>query len=154
MMTANEVSYCGLYCANCFIRVGKIRELAAQVVQEFEEVKFAEWGPKLPGLVPEMNAFEFSRECLETLRAWDNMSCGNSCKNGGGSGGCSIRKCCVEKGIDGCWECVHSENCDTLDWLKPVNGTQNIENIGLIKEKGLQHFIDAMSAKKYSGFYK
>ena len=33
-------------------------------------------------------------------------ACNPDCRGGGGEKGCHHRDCCVEKGLEGCWECA------------------------------------------------
>ncbi len=155
MDTTGAISYCALYCGNCFIRMGRIADLSQQLLREFEMVEFSRWAGELSRLVPEMKPFENYRECIGVLKAWDcGMRCVNYCKEGGGSGSCKIRKCCVERKLDGCWECDSFESCDLLAWLKPVNGEQNIANIKEIIAGGPAEFIKRMKKKYYGDFYK
>jgi hypothetical protein len=59
------------------------------------------------------------------------LSCTKICKDGGGSPECSIKKCCIKKEINGCWECSGFTSCDKLK-------DQYIGNIKKIKELGIE----------------
>ena len=54
----------------------------------------------------------------------------------------------------GCWECEQFEDCDTLAWLKPVNGEVNINNIRKIRTEGIDKFIEEMEGKEFCDFYE
>ncbi len=155
MADYDDISYCALYCGNCFIRMEVISDLARRVLDEFETVKFSRWAGELSHLVPEMKAFEKYRDCIDVLECWDTgMRCNKSCREGGGSAGCDIRRCCIENRFNGCWQCDAFETCDKLGRLEPLNGTQIIENIRRIKTDGMGGFIAGMKNKKYGDFYK
>ena len=154
MDETTEISYCALYCGNCFIRNGAVADQAQNLLDEFKKVNFEAWAEGLAMISPEMRAFSHCRECLDVLKAWDSMRCIHSCKEGGGSTGCRIRECCLGKGLNGCWECDLHNSCETLDWLKPVNGEINHDNIELILKEGTDVFIRKMKKQKYSAFHK
>ena len=67
------------------------------------------------------------KECYEVLGAFVKLRCKNACRNGGGPPFCKMRKCCVKKEIEGCWECDMFESCKKLDFLKPVHGDAHIK---------------------------
>ena len=154
MSNTKEISYCALYCGNCFIRGGAVADLSQKLLDDFEKVNFEAWAEGLAEISPEMKAFSHCKECLEVLKAWDNMRCNHSCKDGGGSSGCRIRECCSKKGLNGCWECDRYPSCEALDWLKPVNGEINRNNIELILKEGTEAFIAKMKKQKYSAFHQ
>jgi hypothetical protein len=66
------------------------------------------------------------------------LRCTKICKDGGGNPECHIRKCCVQKRIDGCWECDDFESCDKLK-------DQYINNIKIIKDKGFEGYLKERS---------
>ena len=66
------------------------------------------------------------------------LRCTKICKVGGGNPECLIRKCCVQKKINGCWECVDFETCGKLK-------KQYICNIKKIKEIGFDDYFKEKS---------
>jgi hypothetical protein len=52
-----------------------------------------------------------------------------------------MRKCCQNKGTQGCWECADFETCEKLDFLKPAHGDAHIKNLKKIQKKGIKAFI-------------
>jgi hypothetical protein len=52
-----------------------------------------------------------------------------------------MRKCCQQKGIDGCWGCDDFETCDKLDFLKPSHADAHIKNLRTINKKGVSAFL-------------
>lgn len=143
MAGLDEISYCGLYCGRCFIRMDKIADLALQLLEKFREVRFEQWAGGLAEMNPgEMAAFAKHGACYEVLQAWDFMRCSAPCRKGGGCPQCAIRACCMEKNAAGCWECDEFEICPVLGCLKPVNGDVNQRNIRRIREVGTERFVE------------
>ncbi len=148
------IAYCGLYCGNCILRKGNIADLAGELLGKFRKIKFEEWAKGLASLSKELKAFENYESCYEVLKAWKEMRCEKLCKEGGGGTFCKIRICCQKKNLEGCWECEQIENCDTLAWLKLVNGEVNINNIRKIRTEGISKFIEEMEGKEFCDFYE
>jgi len=57
-----------------------------------------------------------------------------------------VRKCCVKKGIEGCWQCDEFETCEKEGFLKIAHGDGHIKNLRKLKKKGVDEFI---KGKKY-----
>ena len=148
------IGYCGLYCGNCILRIGEVADLAGQLLEKFQEIKFEEWAKGLASLSKELKAFENYESCYEILEAWQEMRCGKVCKEGGGGASCKIRICCQNKNIEGCWECEEYEDCKKLAWLRPINGEINIDNIRKIRREGIDKFIEEMKSKDFCDFYE
>lgn len=107
------VAYCSLYCPKCYKMT--VSEAAAALKKELENPNIC--GKKL--IIP--------KSFLTKLDELIALRCTKICKNGGGSGECSIKKCCLQKGIDGCRECDTFASCEKLK-------DQYISNIKSIKE--------------------
>ncbi|RLC58086.1 MAG: hypothetical protein DRH89_01965 [Candidatus Cloacimonadota bacterium] len=56
------------------------------------------------------------------------LRCRKTCRNGGENLFCKIRKCCLKKEIEGCWECNDFENCSKLEFLKYNQGKAHMKN--------------------------
>lgn len=69
------------------------------------------------------------------------LDCVDLCKEGGGSTACPIKKCCREKGFDGCWDCDAFVDFKTLAWLNPVHVGANVQHIKRIREIGMELFL-------------
>ena len=128
------VAYCGLYCGDCNIRKGEIANLAKQLMDKLDEAHFEQEARGLAQMIDEMKALSYYEEFHDVLCALDKYRCSSVCKQGGGTQSCLIRKCCVQKRIEGCWLCPDFEQCDTLAWLKPVNGDANLKNLRKIRK--------------------
>lgn len=142
MPEKSQVAYCGLFCGNCIIRQGKVNELSKELLQKIETPEFKKLANGLPKVNPELfSAFGEIDKLIEILKAMLNVDCYRFCKEGGGSSNCHIRKCCQEKGIEGCWNCQFFEKCEILSWLDPVHERANILNLQIIRDKGMQTFL-------------
>lgn len=143
-----DIAYCGLCCNDCFNHKGEIADLARDLRKKLREEKFDRAAGGLSKYFKEFGDYE---KCYATLGAMVRLRCGKMCHEGGGNPGCKIRKCCVKKGIPGCWECSEAEACDKHDFLKPIHGEENVDNLRKIKKAGLDKFPDTRSAKHLKG---
>ncbi|MDD4333408.1 MAG: DUF3795 domain-containing protein [Patescibacteria group bacterium] len=116
------VAYCGLYCPTCYKM--RISEIAKQLKKKlnFDKSDF------------------LSKEFISDLNKLIKLRCPKICKLGGGNKDCSIKKCCRDKKISGCWECVEFKNCDKLK-------RQFIDNIKKIKKVGIKKYIQKINFK-------
>jgi len=53
-----------------------------------------------------------------------------------------MKKCCIGKSLEGCWDCDDFVNCKTLAWLNPVHSGANVENIERIRRIGMELFLE------------
>ena len=134
------VTYCGLYCGDCFGYKGKIADLARDLRKELRQAKFDREAEALSAS-PFFAVFKNYPQCYEVLGALVKFRCKNTCRGGGGPPFCKIRKCCQEKGTDGCWQCDELETCNKLDTLKPFHGDAHLKNLKMIKKQGIDGFI-------------
>jgi len=137
------VSYCGLYCGDCVIRRGELGSRAGVLLKEMGTPEFERLAEGLPGIHPKTSSdlLEY-KTCIKVLRAMCMLVCTAPCKNGGGGKDCNIRKCCIEKGLEGCWVCNDFEECKTLAILEPVNKRANIRNMIIIRNYGMETFLN------------
>ena len=97
-------TYCGAYCGTCArsSEYTAFREAAAVVAELADAHGFAHW---LPGLIKGFDYAEF-RKGLDFFASDDTwLVCHECCIGGEGYTECDIRKCCVERGVDICFEC-------------------------------------------------
>jgi len=93
----NEIAYCGDYCRTCHWYNNALTKPATQLsdlVKKHFEV--AGWINEKGG------------SCAETIKGLKILSksvCAFNCKGGSGWSGCPVRKCCIAKGVDFCFEC-------------------------------------------------
>ena len=139
------ISYCGLYCGDCFGRKGVIADLARDLRKELRKAKFE----RFAGFISSFSigkVYKDYSKCYNVLGAMVKFRCSRSCREGGGPPFCKMRKCCRKKEIQGCWECREFETCSILDYLKPVHDDAHIRNLRNLKRKGTEAFI---SGKRY-----
>jgi len=120
----NLVAYCGIYCPKCYrMRVS----WAAKVLTD--ELLAA----KTKGASYLDDAGKSFKESLDKLIA---LHCNKFCRNGGGET-CKIKKCCLEKEFEGCWECADFKSCKILS-EQFIGHCKKIKKIGIdgyIKER-------------------
>ena len=136
----DTVACCGLPCDDCPIRDAEVPELASRL----GEILSRDSWKKLCGGLSKMEThflpFQSYEKALAFLGLLEEMECSHTCKEGGGSSDCRIRKCCRDKNIDGCWKCDDFEFCENLNWLHPVNGSAPRENIKYIRNAEAETF--------------
>ena len=140
----DKIAYCGLYCGDCFIYEGKLADLARDLRKELRQSKFDKTAESLSA-VPFFKVFQNYPQCYEVLGAIVKFRC-KSCRDGGGPPFCKMRKCCLKKEIDGCWQCNDFETCENLDFLKPNHGDAHIKNLRALNKNGVGSFL---KGKKY-----
>ena len=64
----DKITYCGLYCGDCFIYEGKLADLARDLRKELRQSKFDKTAESLSA-VPFFKAFQNYQQCYETLGA-------------------------------------------------------------------------------------
>ena len=93
----NEVGYCGDYCRTCHWYTDALRKPATELLdlvkKHFEVVGWVNYKGGN------------SQETIKGLEILSKSACAFNCKGGGGWGGCPVRKCCIGKGVNFCFEC-------------------------------------------------
>ncbi|MBN1756445.1 DUF3795 domain-containing protein [bacterium] len=135
------IGYCGLYCGECFSHVGRISELARELRDELRKNSFHKISESICKCCF-FEVFKYYTQSFELLGILEKFRCRGSCREGFGPPFCKIRKCCLKKGLEGCWECPEFEGCDTLDFLKDGHGEAHLKNLRIIKNKGIEEFIN------------
>ena len=68
-------------------------------------------------------------------------NCQHACNDGGGYEECFQKKCCIKKGIDGCWQCDNFP-CSTGHFAKGEGFRGiNIASCQCIKDDGIDNFV-------------
>lgn len=142
MPQGSEVAYCGLFCGDCIIRNGRIGALSSKLLESIETSDFQKLSSGLPKVMPEFEPLKEYQTIKRLLIAMTKLDCVNLCKERGGSTACRIKKCCREKGLEGCWDCDDFVDCKTLAWLNPVHAGANIKNIERIRKIGMELFLN------------
>ena len=139
----SHVAYCGLYCGDCIIRIGKLAISAQQLLSQMIKPEFKKLAEGLPKVMPDtFEALKDYQTCVRVLESMVHIDCYKICKDGGGSTDCPIRSCCLKKKLAGCWLCDEFEACKTLSWINPVNKDAHVKNIRIIRKKGMDEFLN------------
>jgi len=138
MSGIEPIGYCGLCCEDCFFHKGEIADLAKELRRKLREGKFNKNYLEFAKFAKEFKDYP---TCYSVLGAMVKMRCKHMCRGGGGPPFCKIRRCCQEKGLEGCWECEGFETCSKLDFLKPTHGDAHIRNLRKIKKVGVEEFL-------------
>ncbi len=141
----DKITYCGIYCGECFIGQGKAADLARDLRKELRAFRFDKLAEAFSD-VPYFAAFKDYPQCYDVLGALVKLRCRKTCREGGGPPFCEIRKCCQKKGIEGCWQCEDFETCSKFDFLKVHHGEANAKNLRKLKKAGVEGFL---KGKKY-----
>ncbi len=134
------IAYCGLYCGECSTYKGKIADLARDLRKELRTARFDKTAEFLAGF-SFFQPFKHYSQGYEMMGALVKMRCKKACRGGGGPPFCKMRKCCIKKEIEGCWECADFETCEKLDFLTPSHGDAHIKNLRKLKKKGIEEFL-------------
>lgn len=132
------IGYCGLYCGDCPGYKGEIPDLARDLRKKLRESRVDRASPFLAKV---HKGYKNYKQFDEVLGLLMKMHCKKICRERVKAPACEIRKCCLEKGIQGCWECEEFETCNKPDWLKPIHGDAHIKNMRRIKRQGMNGFL-------------
>ena len=135
------IAYCGLYCQECPSHTGRIADLARDLRKELRTFRYDKVAESLSS-ISFFKDFKHYPECYQVLGGLVKMRCKRGCKEGGGPPFCKIRKCCVKKGIEGCWECDDFKTCTKLDFLRPSHGDAHLKNLRILGRQGVDHFLE------------
>jgi hypothetical protein len=106
------ITYCGVYGGNCarWCDYTEFRDLVALLAEWVDAQGYHYW---LPEETQEFDYNEF-RKGLDFFSNNDSwLVCHKCCRNGDGNPDCEIRKCCLERGVELCFEC-HEFPCHTI----------------------------------------
>ena len=137
----NLVAYCGLHCGDCVIYGEGVANLSKGLLNKLEQSQFYRLATGLSKMFKQLKPLENYGEFCAVLAALDQVRCHWICGQGGGTTGCRIRSCCVDKNIDGCWLCSDFGTCKKLAWLKPIHGEAHLRNLRIINKKGKAEFL-------------
>ena len=141
----DDIAFCGLYCGECVMHVGKVADLARDLRKECRSSRMDKTAEALSDM-SFFRAFEDYPKCYEVLGAMVKLRCNRKCRGRGGNPYCAVRKCCERKQLLGCWECGDFEECGKLDFLRKNHGNAHLKNLKTLKKKGINGFL---KGKKY-----
>jgi len=134
-------AYCGLYCGDCIHYRSKSADLAQDLEDELQKVKFGKYAKVKSTSVKE---FDYYKEFFALLDVIAKLKCNTPCRAGGDgcSQSCAIKKCVESKNLEGCWKCDESERCGKFKFLKRFHGDTPQENLRKIKKYGLDKWAE------------
>jgi len=137
-MKANQklLTYCGLYCGDCFGFKGDLPDLARDLRKLLRKYKF----DKIAQAIPFKDFKEYPK-CYRCLGGMVKLRC-KGCRGGTRSKFCNIAKCCLKKNYAGCWQCAEVEDCKKLKFLKAVHKDACLKNLRLIKKLGVKGYLE------------
>lgn len=131
-------AYCGLYCGDCIRYRSKAADLARDLWEELQKVKFDKYAEVKSLFVKELKHY---KECCDVLEAIAELQCNNGCRDGGcPTFACKIRECCQTRGYEGCWECDEFEKCKEFEFLVPFHSDAPLRNLRKIRQVGLEEW--------------
>ncbi len=142
MDTESLVAYCGLFCGECAISKGIIGKKSRELLDQLENPDLQNRLKEMPdGMAIDFDKISDSNDIANVLDALSTFNCEHVCKDEKDATECIIKDCCKKKGLEGCWQCDLFEGCDTLGWLRPVNGEVPFDNIRQIRAVGMEAFL-------------
>lgn len=134
-------AFCGLYCGDCIRFRSMAAVLSIDLLEELDRTGFAEYARVKSQDNPGLEHFE---EAVDVLKTIVELQCNKPCRVGGGcpAFSCGIMECCTAKGLEGCWQCNQFESCDKFDFLKRYHGDNPVKNLKVIKESGLDDWLE------------
>jgi hypothetical protein len=135
------IAYCGHYCGTCPAHTQEVAELTKNLRSRLRKDKFDKYASVL-AKVPAFKAFKHYDKGCDLLNALMKMRCKNgTCRDGGWSLSCKIKKCAEKKGLLGCWQCDDFPTCKTLKVLEEGDDKTHLRNLRKIKRIGPAAFV-------------
>ncbi len=109
------VTYCGGYCGDCWIKNGKIREMAEGFEKTLKGWAVPQRAQALVGTEPAAAHYAEFEGVLDWIQRQTCQGCrasGSVCLWGEAT--CFIRDCAREKRVAGCFECAEEKSCEKL----------------------------------------
>lgn len=142
------IAYCGYYCLDCIKFNSRIAELAGQLMSEIDassyDTYFEVKSACADEIIEELVSFAEYQVFKRVLEQLGGQGCYTPCRAGGDgcSAECPIKRCVLERGLQGCWECEEVASCDKADFVAPFWGDILLRNIELIREHGLEDWLE------------
>lgn len=135
MKEKDLTTYCGLYCGDCPRYNARFSDLARELLHEFENTHFSEFAKLLE--------FEHYDHAISLLKVLPGLKCEIPCRLGGDGCGefpCEVKRCVINKAIEGCWECDDFAECPKRDFLKPFCEEAPTKNLRKINAYGIENW--------------
>jgi hypothetical protein len=94
---SNDVAHCGSYCRTCYWYNSELRQTAQHLLKLVKDnLEVADWINYKGG---------DSKTTIKGLEILSKSACNFTCKGGSGWGRCPVRRCCISKDLEFCFEC-------------------------------------------------
>jgi hypothetical protein len=136
-MTENDLTcYCGLYCGDCIRFRSRASELAADLLKELENTRFAEYARVKRSQISDFRDY---KTMVTLLAHISRLRCEAPCRSGGDGcmDSCPIIACVKGKSFEGCWECSEYKACEKIAFLKSFHGDTPLHNLSMIRKFGI-----------------
>jgi hypothetical protein len=136
-------AFCGLYCKDCIPSNGELFAAINKLMDLLDNLGFDHYAKFKSSRIKEFQNYETFRRLLTEMR---KLKCETNCFEGpvseyGCNKNCRMRKCVIEKGIAGCWDCEAYKVCEKLEVHKKFHPGME-HNLDMIKEFGLENWLD------------
>ncbi len=148
-------AFCGLYCEDCIRFQSQAASLAEKLLKALDQEGYGVYAAAKaggdPARIKGVEAYAGYDQALALLEALVDGRCDSPCRLGGDgcSDNCPVKDCCLQRGLEGCWQCGDFNKCAKADFLEPISGTYPKQNVCIIEKDGL----DGWSARRCR-FYK
>jgi hypothetical protein len=140
----NYTAYCGLYCFDCNRSKSEFFRLIADMEQWLTALKFDQYAAYKASTNPQFAEYPAFRRVLKSAK---DLAC-VTCRDEANTSPCRIRKCVLDKGIAGCWDCASASSCELLAPLFRAHSSL-AHNHRCIREHGIDNWSDKRG-KHYS----
>jgi hypothetical protein len=144
-MTENRkyTAFCGLYCKDCIPSHKELFDLIEKLAALLDNLGFEHYAKFKAPQVKELQNYGTFRNLLNEMK---KLQCKTNCFEGpvsdyGCNKNCEMRRCVIDKGIAGCWECKKYKACDKLEQHKKFHPSME-HNLDMIKGFGLEKWLD------------
>ena len=145
----NMVAYCGVFCKECPANIKQIAFYAHELKGEIDNYESKRIIHQLKSLDEELNTIGNFKVFYEILKYLEKFKCNSPCRECGGNPRCEVGKCCKNKALNGCWECIEFDQCDKLIDLKESLGKSFLEDIRILREQGVDSFLEKKGSSDY-----
>ncbi|MCE7738899.1 MAG: DUF3795 domain-containing protein [Candidatus Heimdallarchaeota archaeon] len=132
------VAPCGDYCSGCGQYNGLIIKIA-KLMKDLADLYGFEFRSK--------GVFDF-KEFVKGLKWFINNAKCPGCQQGGGPPWCEVKKCCFEKGLRICFECVEFPCSKFKEYSDP----DTMDRYERFKEIGFEKWVDEQMQKAKEGY--
>jgi hypothetical protein len=140
----NYTAYCGLYCSDCNRSKAEFFDLVGSLQQALAALNFDKYAAYKAATDPHFAEYP---SFLRVLNGMKELTC-VTCTDERNTSPCKIRKCVLEKGIAGCWDCESTSSCEFLAPLFKRHSSL-AHNHRCIRKYGVDHWSDKRG-KHYS----